>query len=235
MIKKYLFFTYLLCLNAFAQTGVGIGTTNPQQAFHLGSPTGTIRVEGLNNPNNQYNGGGLNNTYPLFVDNNGDFTLQNKVLQNSGGVIAWTPASLSTSSITMPNTGTGSVTALLYSQVITVTKPSVLEIKYSLSFDVKKDATTNLKSTWGRAVTNYFTIDSGSRKYGQSGKCFYSNDAAFINAQGTMYNGANALITLPAAGTYTLKLWGDVCAGPNRQATLVNFATGYSSFFLKLY
>lgn len=236
MVKKYLFFTCLVCFHAFSQvSGVGINTENPQQALHLGSPTGTVRVEGLNNPNNLYNGGGVNNTFPLYVDNNGDFSLENKVLQNSGSTIAWTPLSLTSSSITVPNTGTGSVTVLLYSQSITVTKPSVLEVKYSLSFDVKRDAISNLKSTRSRAITNYFTIDAGTRKFGQSGKCFYSYDTASINAQGTMYNGANTLISLPTAGTYVLKLWGNVSTGPNKEATLVDFATGYSSFFLKLY
>jgi hypothetical protein len=235
-MKKKITFLILLCTFISHAQNVGVNTTNPQQALHIAGATGTIRVEGLNNPNNSYNGGGANNTFPLFVDNNGDFTINtSKSLQNSGGTIAWSPSSLTTSSITVPNTGTGNVTALLYSQTITVTKPSVLELKYSLSFSVKKDASNNIESSWARSVTNYFTLDAATRPYAQSGKCFYSNDTSANNASGIMYNGANAHIVLPSAGTYVLKLWGEVSSGSDRESTLVNFGTGASSFFLKLY
>lgn len=228
----------LLSLSSHAQvSGVGVGTTNPQQKLHIASPTGTIRVDGLNSPNNLANGGGVNNTYPLLVDSNGDFTLETKFLQNSGGSAAWTPASLSVSSITVPGNlaAPGTITAQLYSQSITVTKPSIIEVKYALSFDVKRSAILDLSSTRARRITNFFTVDAGTRKYGQSSKCFFSNDAATINAAGTMYNGATTYITLPAAGTYSLKLWGEVNTGTTNEATLVNFATGYSSFYLRLY
>lgn len=78
-MKKFTFMPLIILLNfsLHAQVaGVGIDTSNPQQKLHIASPTGTIRVDGLNSPNNPYNGGGVDKTYPLYVDYNGDMTLK---------------------------------------------------------------------------------------------------------------------------------------------------------------
>ena len=86
------FFYILLIFSPFifSQTGIGIGTTSPQQKLHIASPTGSLRVESLNEANNIYNGGDVdgdgdltNNTFPLYVDDKGDFTLELVPLYNS--------------------------------------------------------------------------------------------------------------------------------------------------------
>ena len=66
-------------------SGVGINETVPEQALHLGSQTGTIRVDGLNATNNSYNGGGVDKTYPVYADFNGDLTLKSTAYNNSDG------------------------------------------------------------------------------------------------------------------------------------------------------
>ena len=80
---KLLYFNLLLGLISYAQTsGVGINEDTPEQVLHLGSQTGTIRVDGLNATNNSYNGGEVDKTYPLFVDENGDMTLETSAYDN---------------------------------------------------------------------------------------------------------------------------------------------------------
>jgi hypothetical protein len=72
MKKHYLIFITLCSLSSFGQ--VGIGTTTPQETLHVGGSTSTIRVEGLDQVNDPLNLGSAQLT-PVFVDNQGNFTL----------------------------------------------------------------------------------------------------------------------------------------------------------------
>lgn len=86
MKLKLLLLSLFLGLLSYAQTsGVGINEDTPEQVLHLGSQTGTIRVDGLNSTNNSYNGGEPDTTYPLYVDENGDMTLETSAYDNSDG------------------------------------------------------------------------------------------------------------------------------------------------------
>ena len=58
--------------NSFSQ--VGINTTNPQEELHIAGSTSTIRVEGLNSPND-VNNLGVGSTTPVYVNTNGDLVL----------------------------------------------------------------------------------------------------------------------------------------------------------------
>ena len=53
---------------------VGVNTNNPQKELHVGGNNSTIRVEGLNTPNNPNNLGTASTT-PVYVNANGDTRL----------------------------------------------------------------------------------------------------------------------------------------------------------------
>ena len=217
---------------SFSQN-VGINTTNPQQVLHLGSQTGTVRVDGLNSTNNVYNGGGVDKTCPLYVDSNGDLTLSVAPFQNSDGSDAFTASTplIATSVVipvngtgpNAPNNGTRSVQILPYT--ITVARPSVLEIKYSISYEVLSATGVLLRSARARRI-----------RYGQSSKCYFSNntDVAIITAAGNLFNASTTYINIPA-GTTTIRFFGEVNCGDTNELTLVNFANGTDSVFMRIY
>jgi hypothetical protein len=230
-------------------SGIGINTNNPQQAIHLGSQTGTIRIDGLNATNNSFNsGGGIDKTYPVYVNDNGDLTLTLSTFQNSDGSDAITSSTplvnatlLMPTSATLPNDGFRSVVILPYT--ITVTRDAILEVKYNISFEVLLDATTKLKSNRARKITTFYTVDTPSltattARYGQSSKCYYNNNdlsgTPVNTAQGIMYNSSTTYIPL-TAGTHILNFYGTVSTGTTNSQTRVNFAVGNDSVFMRLY
>ena len=239
MRKKYFFFTYLLCLSGFAQTGVGIGTTNPQQQLHLAGATGTLRVDGLNSTNNPYNGG-AGKTYPLYVNSNGDLTLQLATFQNSDGSDALTSSTpLITTNLTMlAGVGSSTQNIVILPYTITVNRPAVLEIKYNISFNVYSTAAlTKIKDIYARRISTFYTVDGGTRRYGQSSKCYYNNnqDIVLANAaEGTMYNSSTTYIPL-TAGTHTIRFYGELNTGDVKKNTHVVFAPDNDSVFMRLY
>ncbi len=235
----------LFCAHIFAQTGVGIGTTNPQKTLHLASASGTIRVDGLNSPNHNFNGGGVNKTFPLFVNNTGDLTLTMATFQNSDGTDAITSSTpFVTTSITVPTTLTapnnGARSATILPYTITLTRPAVLEIKYSLSYEILLNASTKLKSDRARRVSTFYTVDGGTRRYGQASKCYFNNntviggDPAINCAQGILFNSSTTYINL-TAGSHTINFVGEVNTGTSNDPTLVNFAIGTDSVFMRIY
>lgn len=239
MRKFYFSVLVLFCAHIFAQTGVGIGTTNPQQKLHLASPTGTVRVDGLSSSNNPYNGG-AGKTYPLYVNSNGDMTLQLATFQNSDGSDALTSSTpLITTNLTMTS-GVGSSTQsiVILPYTITVNRPAVLEIKYNISFDVYGTAAlVKIKDIKARRISTFYTVDGLPRRYGQASKCYYNfnQDIASPNAAaGTMYNSSTTYIPL-AAGTHTIRFYGELNSGSHPQNTHVVFAPDNDSVFMRLY
>ncbi|MGX7667763.1 hypothetical protein [Flavobacterium pedocola] len=248
MIKNYIltFFT-LISSCVYAQvSGVGIGTTNPQQKLHVASPTGTIRVDGLNSPNNSYNGGGVDKTYPLYVNDSGDLTLSLSTFQNSDGtdaITAATPLAATTLTMLAGSVPTGYRDVVILPYTVTVNRTAVLEVKYSISFQVMRDAATKVKDNRPRMVTTFYTLDTPALiattpRYGQASKCFYNNNdlaATPVNsASETMYNCSTTYITL-TPGTHTLRFYGTLNTGAASMATRVNFAIGNDSVFMRLY
>ncbi len=229
---------------------VGINTNDPQQALHLGSTDGTVRIEGLNHLNNSFNGGDLNgdadlsnDTFPLYVDDQGKLTLELKILENSEELDAFDNNTLPTTTITLPNSDSdGIASTVIKDYTITVNSARLLEIKYSLSFDVYLNATKAvLIDNKARRIYSYLTVSGQTREYGPSTKCYSSGSANSVGA--TFYNSSTAYITLPAAGTYTVSLHGAVSSGirsgggPGGPSldTYVEFATGNDFVFMRLH
>lgn len=247
MKKKYFLILFFGFLDSQAQN-VGINTTTPQQALHLGSNTGTIRVDGLNSTNNAFNGGVAGQTYPLYVDSNGDMTLRVSAFQNSDGSDAYTTAGVNgTVAITAAQANDGYETVEITSYTLTVARNTTLEIKYSLSIEVFQDnLLTIIKDPYARNITNFFTIDTPvlvptTRRYAPSSKCYFNRNDAGTNpaaapdaATGFIYNSGTTYVPL-TTGTHTLRFYGTVCSGTNNQNTFVRFAGGPDAIFLRLY
>ncbi|SFA98516.1 hypothetical protein SAMN05660845_1158 [Flavobacterium swingsii] len=246
MKKIYLLFLLITYANTFAQvSGVGVGTSNPQQTLHLAGATGTVRVDGLSSTNNAFNGGGFDKTFPLYVNNNGDLTLSLSTFTNSDGTDAFTGTTLLPAAAivipttaTAPNNGTRNVLILAYP--ITVTRNVVLEIKYNISFEVYRSTGVLLKNNRARRISTFYTVDAvlgaGVSKHGQASKCYFSNDTSVtvFAAPGNMYNSTSTYIPL-TAGTHTIRFYGEANTGTTNDLTLVNFGIGNDSVFMRIY
>lgn len=244
-----LFFTSLV----FSQQGVGIGTNSPQQKLHIASPTGSLRVESLNHINNTFNGGDIdadldltNNTFPLYVDDKGDFTLELVPLYNSEDSDALDNTVLPGASVTLLTTDAdGKAETQITSYTIAVNRPTILEVKYNLSFDVyENSAKTIITERVARRISTYFKVSGMTRRYGPASKCYYSGSTNSV--PGAMFNASTCYIILPVAGPYTISFFGEVSSntkgsgGPptglaNVQSTYVEFATGNDSVFFRLH
>ncbi|MCW1146835.1 hypothetical protein [Flavobacterium lacisediminis] len=251
MKSKIIFLiVFFIGVNSKAQvSGVGINEDTPQQALHLGSQTGTIRVDGLNSTNNTFNGGGVDQTYPVYVDHNGDLTLKTEAYDNSDGDDAFSTAAINGTLTILagdvPNDGYE--TTQITSYVFTLTRPTIVEIKYSLSIEVfQNNLFTIIKDPYARNITNFFTLNTPvllgtTRRYGASSKCYFNRNDAATNpaaapdgATGYIYNSGTTYIPLPA-GVHTLRFYGTACSGSANRPTFVRFAGGPDSIFIKLY
>lgn len=250
MKRKLLLLTFLFCSFTYAQvSGVGINEDTPEQVLHLGSQTGTIRVDGLNSTNNSYNGGEVDKTYPLYVDENGDMTLETSAYNNSDGndaFLSTDPINSELSIIPIVQADDGYETVEITSYNFTVDRNTVLEIKYSLSIEVFQDNLLNIiRDRYARNITNFFTLDTPTltpttRRYAAHSKCYfnynYENGAASLpNAStGYIYNSGTTYMYL-TPGTHTLRFYGSVCSGANNRATYIRFAGGPDAVFLRLH
>lgn len=246
---KILILFALSGVGVFAQSGVGFNTTSPQQALHLATANGTIRIEGLNDVNNSYNGGDVNgdtnldnDLFPLYVDNEGSFSLELKVINISEELDELNDTALPNSSVVLPSNDTdGTISTEIISYPITVTQGGILEVKYNLSSTVYLDnAKTIITDNLARRVQTHLTITGQTRKYGPATKIYSSGSTNSV--PGLLYTNCTAYISLPAAGTYDLKLIGVISsdikgtgAGTTSLDTYVEFATGNDSLFIKLY
>jgi hypothetical protein len=242
MKKENYAFVFLLISNLiFAQTsGVGINESIPEQALHLGSSSGTIRIDGLNDSNDPYNGGGTN-TYPLLVDNLGNLTLEFIPLYNSNGSDALDHLTLPSATITILNgDNDGIESGELFNFTINTNRASILEVKYDVSFEVFLNAAEiAISDKKARRINTYFRVNTGTRQYGVSSKCY--NGGSVDSETGNYFNSCTSYINLPTSGTYTIRFYGEVSSGINRSnpntglATCVKFARGNDSLLFRLH
>lgn len=228
---------------------MGINTSNPRESLHIAGSTGTIRVESLDYINNPRNGGDVdgdgdltNNSFPLYVDSNGDFTLELQAVAASDDGDAFVETSLPTSSVFLPSTDTdGEIATLIDSFTLTVNRPAILEVKYGISFDIYANA---LKGTItdkkARRIENYVVVTGDTRHYGPATMSYSSRSSS--SQVGAMYNSASTYIKLPAAGTYSIDFMGLVSTNLSSDAstpisidTYVEFATGKDFLFMRLH
>jgi len=249
---KYIVILSLFICFKFSYGQVGINTSSPQQQLHLASITGneTIRIESLNSNNTPYNGGDVNgdldltnDTFPLYVDENGEFTLEYRPIYNSDGYDAIDDTSLPANSVTLSaNDVDGKADVQITLFTINVNRPSILEVKYNLSFEVYLNSSkTIISDNCARRISTYFVLsDIGTRKYGPVSKCYSSGST--LSVEGTMFNTSSAYIQLPTAGAYHIQFYGEVSSnikgagdGTTSKETYVEFVTGNDSIFMTLH
>ncbi|MEP2937051.1 MAG: hypothetical protein ABJM06_01585 [Gilvibacter sp.] len=247
-MKGYLLFIlFILSMPGLAQ--VGINTDNPRQALHIAGTTGTLRVESLNAANNIHNGGDVNgdldltnDTFPLYVDENGEFTLELQVINPSDDIDAFDDSALPTSTLYLsPTDADGEVTSILKTFTITVNREAILEVKYGISFDVYGGPLkTNITDLLARRIQNHITVTGDTRIYGASSKSYTSGSTA--SQVGNLFNAYSTYIKLPAAGTYDINFIGMVSSNVTSDitsttsiSTYVEFATGRDFLFMRLH
>lgn len=149
MKTKYLFLMVVICFTYTISTSaqVGINTQTPQEELHVAGPTSNIRIEGLNEVNNPNNLGRENNS-KVFVNEFGDLVLGElednvqlifdsenylRDVQNPTSLILQTGEGDGFSQAGIPTLGLAAS--------FTLTAPAVVEVNYSVSWNVGKNAT----------------------------------------------------------------------------------------------
>jgi len=251
---KWLIVILVFCVDSVCGQ-VGINTTNPQQALHIAhsdafAPYGRMRVESMDYINSDYNGGDVNSDgnvgndlFPLYVDENGDLTLEFSPLINSEELDALNDADLPTSTVYLPaNDPNGLETTSIATYTITVNRAALLEIKYNVSFDVYLNPSkTKITDNLSRKIITYVDISGITRSYGPASTCYSSGSTNSV--VGHLYTSSTAYASIPSAGTYTVSLMGLVSSdikaastsGDFSESTYVEFATGEDFVFLRLH
>lgn len=147
-MKKIVYLIYLISIIGNAQ--VGVNTTSPQEELHVAGTTSTIRIEGLNEGNNAFNLGSNENTR-VYANTNGDLVLGDKptdleMLFNPENYLSdpLDTGGANTNQILQIGVGSGYSEAGWPRQLgpgmstFTLTRPAIVEINYSLSWEVYK-------------------------------------------------------------------------------------------------
>lgn len=249
MRQNYLTVAFVIFCLTGVTAQVGINTTNPRQSLHIAGATGTLRVESLDHNNNPQNGGDVNgdldltnDTFPLYVDANGDFTLELQTVVVSDGSDIFDHTSLPTSSVFLSeNDVDGEVTTKIAAYTLTVNRPAILEVKYGVSFNVYADVLKNpITDQKARLIGNYIEVTGDSRLYGPTTQSYSSRSTT--TQTGSIYNGHSTYIKLPAAGIYEVSIMGLVSTNlssdfstPVSIDTYVEFAVGHDFLYLRLH
>ncbi|ESU24265.1 hypothetical protein FEDK69T_07060 [Flavobacterium enshiense DK69] len=167
-MKKYIYPILLLTpLCVFSQ--VGIKTTTPQQGLHVGGAVSTVKIDGLAYPANP-NNLGPGTTSRVFVNANGDLILG--TAQNNIAILFDAENYLrderdpSINQIIQHGYGDGfeysAIPRDIPNSTFTLTEPAIIEINYSVSWDIEKNATTRVNDGHARAVQTmmYFRKDN---------------------------------------------------------------------------
>lgn len=255
-ISMWICWISFLSYNSYGQ--VGINTSNPQESLHLGTSTGSMRVESLNWINNSHNGGDVNgdndmtnDTFPLYVDHNGDLSLELDVLLNTEASDALDDTALSTSAVFLSaNSNVGKASTIIKSYTVTFNRPTLLEIKYNISHKIYlNDSYDIIDDFLARRVTNYIVVSpdpdpnngNTNRKYGPSSKSYTSGSTNSVS--GPYFNGHTVYIKIDQAGTYDINIYGEVssnlkwsgASGTQSRATYVEFAVDNDFLFFRMY
>ncbi|UOK43244.1 MULTISPECIES: hypothetical protein [Flavobacterium] len=167
-MKKYIYTALLLSpISIFAQ--VGINTTSPQQGLHIAGPTAAVKVDGLSYPNNPKNLG-PGNSSRVFVDANGDLVLgqvqDNIAILFDAENYLKDEREASINLITQHGYGDGfdytGTPRDIPNSTFTLTRPAILEINYSLSWDIEKNANIRVNDGQARVMQTLMYFRQGS-------------------------------------------------------------------------
>ncbi|WP_333807906.1 hypothetical protein [Flavobacterium sp.] len=170
MKTKFYFIIAFLSFAFNSNAQVGVNTQNPQEELHVAGPTSNIRIDGLNEINNPNNLGSTKSS-KVFVNQFGDLVLgglENNVqllfdsdnylrdVQNPTSLILQTGEGDGFSQAGIPTLGLAAS--------FTLTAPAIVEVNYSVSWNV------------GKNVTSTSRIDDFRARVVQTGMYFRKNN-----------------------------------------------------------
>jgi hypothetical protein len=163
----------ILAFPLISAAQVGINTTNPQETLHIAGANSGVRVDALNETNNALNLKGTNSTR-VFVDADGDLVLAPatnnlSIVFNAQNYLSDPKDTGGADKNDVLQTGTGSgYTAAGWPRIIgpgtstfTLTKPAIVEINYSLSFQVEKSGDP-IGDGHARIIQTFMVLRNGS-------------------------------------------------------------------------
>lgn len=214
----------------FSQDGnVGINTSDPQQRLHIAGSDSSLRIEMLDSINNLSNRNVIN--APLYVDYEGVLTLDFDLLHNtnSGDEI-----DINAESSSILQFGVENIDQEIFTKTVTVSRPSYLEVKFSLSFEVYlNEQEDKITDQIARVVRNYILLNgSTARKYGMTSKIYINSHLQGVNT--TYYNNASTYIFL-SEGTHTISFHGSVGSGSLVDPTYVKFGVDLDQILMRIY
>ena len=167
MKKSILTLTLLYPLFFWGQ--VGIKTTNPLQGLHVGGASSTVKIDGLSAAYNALNLG-AGNTTRVFADANGDLILapssQNIAIVFDSENYLKDDSPPSENEITQHGYGDGFTYAGIPRDIpnstFTLTKPAIIEINYSVSWEIEKNNVTRVGDGHARAIQTLLYFRQGS-------------------------------------------------------------------------
>ncbi len=227
-ISLLIIFTSICSLGISQTNNVGINTTEPAQKLHIAGSESTFRIEMLDSINNLSNRN--TNNAPLYVDENGILTLEFDLLHNTeNDEIDGSMPSSNVFQINVDN-----IDQELFTKEITVTRPSYLEVKYSISFEVSLNNNLDkITDQLARVIRNYVLLNGNTnRKYGMTSKCYINSNLEGVKA--TYYNNASTFIFLDV-GTHIISFYGSVGSGSTTDSTFVNFGLDQDMLLLRIY
>lgn len=227
-IRLLILFSSISSLGISQSNNVGINTSEPAQKLHIAGSESTFRIEMLDSLNNLSNRNMTN--APLYVDENGILTLEFDLLHNTENDEI--DGTISSSNIFQINVDT--IDQELFTKEIIVTRPSYLEVKYSISFEVSlNDNLDKITDQLARVIRNYILLNgSTNRKYGMTSKCYINASLDGVNT--TYYNNASTYIFLDV-GTHIISFYGSVGSGSTTDSTFVNFGLDQDMLLLRIY
>ena len=151
---------------------VGVNTTAPQEELHVAGATSTIRVEGLNQTNNAANLGTQENSR-VYVDTDGDLVLATEPTDFD---LVFNPHNYLDDALNTSNSGgnqviqSGSGGGYLPvgqprvpgSATFTLDRNAIVEINYSLSYEIYNNNSSIIGDSHARTVQFYCNLRSGS-------------------------------------------------------------------------
>jgi hypothetical protein len=255
-MKNISYLLVLVSTTVFSQ--VGIGTTTPSKDLHIAGPTSTIRIESLNSVNSStYNLGGSTLT-PVFVDADGDLTLNPPSHGTSGGgtftnlpinflinVPNFIPDGATFNGVVLNNdTAVTNATRQLISVPFSSPQNALVEVKYGVtinlaSSDLNVSPAFNFADLSARTYNVWFYIDINndglspaelSKRYGDKGQAYASLNQGIV---GYPYMNSQGYANIPA-GNHALVFYAETNDGTNKY-TSVGFGGDLDYLKIRIY